>query len=180
MTAAVQEEVVTRSSSKPRKKKTAHISVVFDLVNDGPPSNIARDKDQMVAEAVRYGSMNPRDHSPIFKLFHRAILQRQQITMRYKGKPREICPHILGYRDGKEVVLAYQFAGESTRPDSVPDWRCFYLAEVVAPATRDGPWHGGASHRQRQQCVDVVYIDVNTEVPNQPGRRPGALEMVGK
>jgi hypothetical protein len=33
-------------------KKSVDMSVFFNLVTDGPPSNIARDKDKMVAEAV--------------------------------------------------------------------------------------------------------------------------------
>lgn len=33
-------------------KRKTNISVVFDLVTDGPPTNIARDKDRMVGEAV--------------------------------------------------------------------------------------------------------------------------------
>jgi hypothetical protein len=33
-------------------KPKADISCVFDLVDDGPPSNIARDKDKMIGEAV--------------------------------------------------------------------------------------------------------------------------------
>jgi hypothetical protein len=111
-------------------------------------------------------------HSPTFRLFHRAILNRQQMTMVYDGKRREVCPYILGHnRSGEEAALVYQFAGESSRPGSLPNWRCFYLAGVTEAATRDGPWHGDAAHRQRQQCVDEVYIDVNTDVPNQPGRR---------
>jgi uncharacterized protein len=124
-------------------------------------------------EVIRWG------HSPTFRLFHRAILTRQQVTLRYKGEVREVCPHILGHKDGKETVLAYQFGGESKRRGSIPDWRCFYLAEVETASLRKGPWHGGASHRARQRCVDTVYVDVNTEVPNQPGRRAGALESFG-
>lgn len=33
-------------------KRETDISLVFDLVTNGPPSNVARDKDQMVAEAA--------------------------------------------------------------------------------------------------------------------------------
>jgi predicted DNA-binding transcriptional regulator YafY len=114
-------------------------------------------------------------HSPTFRLFHRAILNRQQVTLRYKGQVREVCPYILGHKHGQETVLAYQFAGGSSRSGSVRgEWRCFYLADVERPAARNGPWLGDAPHRKTQRCVDDVYIDVNTEVPNQPGRRPGA------
>jgi hypothetical protein len=33
-------------------KHKVDVSVVFDLVDEGPPTNIARDKDKMVGEAV--------------------------------------------------------------------------------------------------------------------------------
>jgi hypothetical protein len=32
--------------------KAADISIIFNLVDEGPPTNVARDKDKMVAEAV--------------------------------------------------------------------------------------------------------------------------------
>jgi predicted DNA-binding transcriptional regulator YafY len=111
-------------------------------------------------------------HSPIFRLFHRAILERQQVTLSYKGQYREVCPYILGHKDGSETVLVFQFGGASRRSGAVRgEWRCFYLSEVHDAQVRDGPWHGDAAHRTTQSCVDDVYIDVNTEVPNQPGRR---------
>ncbi len=33
-------------------KRTVDVSLIFDLVDEGPPTNIARDKDKMVGEAV--------------------------------------------------------------------------------------------------------------------------------
>jgi hypothetical protein len=55
-------------------------------------------------EVVRSG------HSPTFLLFHQAILNRQQVTCLYKGRHREICPHILGHNGDQETALVYQFA----------------------------------------------------------------------
>jgi predicted DNA-binding transcriptional regulator YafY len=112
------------------------------------------------------------NHSPAFKLFHNAILERQQVTLTYNGQHREVCPYILGHKNGKETVLVFQFAGSSTDGGAVRgQWRCFYLSDVERPQARDGTWYGDAAHRSTQSCVDDVYIDVNTEVPNQPGRR---------
>jgi len=101
-----------------------------------------------------------------------AILERKQVTFTYRGTPREACPCILGHKDGAEQVLTFQFAGRNEKGLTVRgQWECFRVAEIHHAATRDGPWYGDAEHRTTQRCVDDVFIDVNTEVPNQPGRR---------
>jgi hypothetical protein len=42
--------VVARDLGEPQSK--ADISIFFDLIDEGPPTNIARDKDRFLAEAV--------------------------------------------------------------------------------------------------------------------------------
>ena len=114
-------------------------------------------------------------YSIIFTIFHRAILDRKQVTFTYGGRHREVCPYILGHTKGEEKLLGFQFGGESRR--GLPpggEWRCFGLAGISDVETRSGRWHGESEHRRTQHCVDIVYIDVNTAVPNQPGRRPAA------
>jgi hypothetical protein len=41
----------TGTKPKPEKPKP-HVSIFFDLIDEGPPTNIARDKDKMIGEAV--------------------------------------------------------------------------------------------------------------------------------
>jgi hypothetical protein len=111
-------------------------------------------------------------HSEAFRLFQRAILERKQITCTYHSAHREICPHILGDSGGVEKALVFQFAGETTT--KLPpggEWRCLQISEAHDIKLRDGPWHSGNGHSATQRCVEDVYIDVNTAVPNQPGRR---------
>jgi hypothetical protein len=110
--------------------------------------------------------------SETFKAFHRAILERKQITCTYSGAYREVCPHILGHSAGAEKALVFQFGGETTT--KLPpggEWRCLQISEVRNVKLRDGPWHTGKGHRTTQKCVEELYVDVNTAVPNQPGRR---------
>jgi hypothetical protein len=45
-------EYVRRLLARDLREIKRDISVVFDLVNEGPPTNIARDKDKMIGEAV--------------------------------------------------------------------------------------------------------------------------------
>jgi hypothetical protein len=80
-----------------------------------------------------------------------------------QGRHRELCPHIIGAnKKGEEVVLAWQFAGESSGP--LPQWRCLRLSEVSQARTRDGRWHAGGSHKTTQKCVSDVDLDINIHV----------------
>jgi hypothetical protein len=107
--------------------------------------------------------MKPRRPSPTYALFRKAIAGEQQVTCRYQDRHRELCPHIIGTdRNGEEVVLAWQFAGESSGP--LPQWRCLRLAGVTDARTRDGSWHAGGSHTTTQTCVSEIDLDINVHV----------------
>lgn len=102
---------------------------------------------------------------PTYDLFRQAILEEKQVTCIYNGYYRELCPVIIGHSDGREKVLAYQFAGESG--SSLPpggEWRCLYLSDVRDARLRDGPWREGLEHKSVQQCVEVVDLDINIHV----------------
>ena len=101
--------------------------------------------------------------SAIYTLFRNAILGEQQVTCIYDGRHRELCPHIIGTnKSGEEVVLAWQFAGESS--GRLPQWRCLKLANVRDARARDGRWHEGSSHRAEQTCVNEIDLDINIHV----------------
>ena len=100
---------------------------------------------------------------PAYAVFRNAILGEQQVVCFYGGRIRELCPHIIGInKRGEEVVLAWQFAGESSGP--LPQWRCLKLADVSKPRARAGSWHEGGSHRTTQTCVSEIDLDVNVHV----------------
>lgn len=101
--------------------------------------------------------------SATYALFRDAILGERQVVCTYDGRRRELCPHIIGTsRNGEEVVLAWQFAGQSSGP--LPQWRCLRIAEVRDARLRRGPWHEGGSHRTTQTCVSDIDLDINVHV----------------
>ena len=105
--------------------------------------------------------------STAYTLFRNAILGERQVTCIYDGRHRELCPHIIGTnRSGEEVVLAWQFAGESSA--SLPQWRCLKLANVRDARAREGRWHEGGSHRTEQTCVSEIDLDINLHVRKRP------------
>jgi hypothetical protein len=100
--------------------------------------------------------------SQIYQLFRAAIVDRKQITCIYGRYYRELCPHVLGHKDGHEAALTFQFAGQSS--SGLPpagEWRCLVLALVRDAHLRDGEWHTGPRHSSQQTCVDTVEVDVN-------------------
>ncbi|MDE2473247.1 MAG: hypothetical protein KGL35_32210 [Bradyrhizobium sp.] len=101
--------------------------------------------------------------SPTYVLFYEAIMSEQQMVCRYQGRHRELCPHIIGTnKNGQEVVLAWQFAGESS--GHLPQWRCLRLAGVSQARARQGRWHAGGSHKTEQSCVSDIDLDINIHV----------------
>ena len=98
-----------------------------------------------------------------YALFRNAILAEKQVTCIYESRQRELCPHIIGTnKRGEEVVLAWQFGGESS--GLLPQWRCLRLANVRNARARKGPWHAGGSHKAEQKCVVNIDLDINVDV----------------
>jgi hypothetical protein len=99
-----------------------------------------------------------------FELVKQAIQKKQQVIALYKGLRREMCPHVVGWKGGREQALFYQFGGESSSgldPDgSGNNWRCLFLDDLQIIEARDGAWHTAPNHSRRQPCVDEIAAEV--------------------
>jgi predicted DNA-binding transcriptional regulator YafY len=104
--------------------------------------------------------------SEYYALCFDAILGRKQLAFTYRDRRREVCPHVLGHTKGKEMLLGYQFAGETnTGLPPGGEWRCFQVAEMHSIEVREGEWRTGESHSSKHHCVDDVDLDVNPSAP---------------
>lgn len=75
-----------------------------------------------------------------------------------------MCPHVLGWKNGREQALFYQFGGDSSRgldPDGSPkNWRCLFLDELTILEVREGSWRTAPNHSRPQVCVDEIAAEV--------------------
>jgi len=126
--------------------------------------------DALRQRAAEIENMPP---SEPYRLFERAMIERKQILCMYDGYRRELCPVILGHSQGEEKALTFQFGGErkSGLSPGGGQWKCLLLAGVSEVQLRDGPWHAGSRHSQKQSCVEVVDLDVNPRSPYSPKRQ---------
>lgn len=99
--------------------------------------------------------------SAAYQVFRQAILEKKQVVCTYHDLPREICPHTLGYTNGREQALTFQFAGQSS--SGLPpqgEWRCMKLDGVKDAVLRNGPWHTAPDHSRPQTCVKQIDVEV--------------------
>jgi hypothetical protein len=77
----------------------------------------------------------------------------------------------VGYKDGKEKVFTYQFAGESesgivptpaTQVFGDPsNWRCLFVSKLADVVLVPGEWHSAANHSSSQTCIDEVAEEIS-------------------
>jgi hypothetical protein len=162
--------VAGRSQENPRNHAAADGQRIGDLwpAEAFVPWNMnKRRENRIVSETAE-----PPMPSATYDLFVESMIERKQILCTYGGYRRQLCAIILGHSQGQKKALTYQFGGESA--SSLPsrgDWKCLLLGKVSDVQLRDGPWHAGDSHTQRQRCVQEVDLDVNLASPYNPRRR---------
>jgi len=72
--------------------------------------------------------------SPAWAVLVRALDQRRPVHARYHGRDRVLCPHVLGWKNGRPKVLAYQSQG-TTSSGTLPRqsehrWRSLFVDEI--------------------------------------------------
>ena len=100
-----------------------------------------------------------------YQAVRQAIEEKKQIVAVYNGHTREMCPHVIGTKNGREQALFYQFGGTSSSgpiiPNSTDNWRCIPILGLDIIEVRDGKWHSYSYHTQKQRCVDIVEVEVD-------------------
>jgi hypothetical protein len=100
-----------------------------------------------------------------YNLIRNAIINKQQVIATYNGYVREMCPHVLGLKNGRQHALFYQFAGGSSKglDPSNPrvNWRCVFVDELSNVSVREGLWHSADNHSRPQTCVGTIDVEVD-------------------
>jgi hypothetical protein len=95
-----------------------------------------------------------------YSIVRQAILDKEQVVATYQGHRRELCPHVLGTKNGRRQALFFQFGGASASglaPGGA--WRCMPIDGLSDVTSRSGRWHTGP-REQPQTCVDDVDVEV--------------------
>ena len=100
-----------------------------------------------------------------YELIKQAIENKKQITAQYQGYYREMCPHVIGTKGGKQQALFFQFGGRSKTQgivtSSTGKWKCLLIEGLSDVDIQDGSWHTGDGHTRQQTCVDNIDVEVD-------------------
>lgn len=97
----------------------------------------------------------------------RAIGERRPVQVRYHGRERILCPHALGWKNGRAQVLSFQAAGSTSDGPLPPDprqcWRLMFVDEIETPVITDGPWLTADNYLQNSHGLDAVEVEISQE-----------------
>jgi hypothetical protein len=100
--------------------------------------------------------------SATYDAIRQAILDRMQVVATYQGHVREMCPHAIGMKNGRQHVLFFQFGGSSSR--GLPpggEWRCMDVSTLFDVEIVTGDWHTSFNHSRPQTCIDFIDVEVD-------------------
>lgn len=101
--------------------------------------------------------------SQAYNLLRNALDTRTSCFAVYDGYDRYFCPHIIGWKNGEEQALCWQYAGESSRPlPPEGQWKCFTISKFTQLVTTQEPWHPGQAGRTGipSSCVDQIDLQI--------------------
>ncbi|MDQ6784752.1 MAG: hypothetical protein M3063_15215 [Actinomycetota bacterium] len=101
-------------------------------------------------------------------LLNSALQARQPLWVSYHRRRRLICPHALGWKARRPMVLGYQTGGETTtgalQADPRKRWRCMYIDEIdrLVAADPASPWAtaDNYNHSHPFPAIDTVAIAI--------------------
>ena len=107
-----------------------------------------------------------------------ALRQRRPVLLGYHGRQRLVCPHALGWKNTRPMLLAYQTGGETTSGTLPADprkrWRCLFVDEVDSVAAADAACVWGTADNYDPahpfHVIDEVAIAIAPDAPQEPLR----------
>ncbi len=71
---------------------------------------------------------------PAWNTLEQALRQRRPVQLSYHGRQRTVCPHALGWKNNKAMLLAYQTARQTNTgalpPEPRQGWRNLFVDDI--------------------------------------------------
>jgi hypothetical protein len=94
-----------------------------------------------------------------------ALRQRRPVRLTYHGRQRLVCPHALGWKDHRPLLLAYQTPApaDTAAPTTArPGWRCMYIDEIdtIDTAEPASAWATAGSYNPARPFPAIDHVTI--------------------
>jgi hypothetical protein len=93
-----------------------------------------------------------------------ALRLRRPICLSYHRTQREVCPHALGWKSGRPMLLAYQSGGQTSTgalpADPRKRWRCLFVDEIdeIVTAGQDRVWQSADNYNHSHPFASIDQV----------------------
>lgn len=112
----------------------------------------------------------------VWAALHAALQARQPLWVTYHERRRLICPHAIGWKANRAMVLGYQTGGDTTSgtldPDPNKRWRVPYIDEIDDITTAPGSPTWGTADNYNPTHPFPVIDQLAAAVDHQPSPAP--------
>ncbi|MGI8492153.1 MAG: WYL domain-containing protein [Acidimicrobiales bacterium] len=113
---------------------------------------------------------------PAWAPLETALRARRPVRLTYHGHQRLVCPHALGWKAGRAMLLAYQTGGYTTTGALAADprhrWRCMHVDEIdhLIPADPASAWEtaDNYNHSRPFPAIDDTTVAITPTDPPHP------------
>jgi len=103
-----------------------------------------------------------------WSVLSQALIAHHTVRARYHGHERLLCPHLLGWKNGRPKVLAYQAGGTTSSGELSPrrqqHWRSLFVDEIEDAVTVPShPWHSADNYSSQSNCVDEIALQITPD-----------------
>src|ERR1700757_565220 len=91
-----------------------------------------------------------RARPPAWKVLEQAVMQKRTVRATYHGHDRLLCPHLLGWKNGRAKLLCYQSStttSQALNSDPHKPWRLMFVDELERAVITDDEWQTAADYR---------------------------------
>ncbi len=104
-----------------------------------------------------------------------ALRQRRPVRVCYHGNQRLVCPHALGWKNKRPMLLAYQSGGHTSTgalpADPRKRWRCMFVDQIdhIVAADPASPWQSADNYNAERpfNAIDELTIAITISHPPQ-------------
>ena len=87
---------------------------------------------------------------------HISLAERRPVRARYHGRVRVLCPHAIGWKNGRATVLAFQTAVIDAASSDPVGWRSMFVDEIEDAAVSDDKWRTGGNYTPHTTGIDTI------------------------